>query len=99
MRTRLLLVGWTLAALIGAAAPAQAAVPLVVGAAEDAAKQPDLVTAKAKMDLAKLAGLGAIRLTAQWSPGIRRLDGGGLVALQNAAGAAGLDGIRVFVSI
>ncbi len=76
-----------------------AAVPLLVGAAEDSAKQPDLVTAKVKMDLAKLAGLGAIRLTAQWSPGIRQLDGGDLVELQNAAGAAGLDGIRIFVSI
>ena len=70
-----------------------------MGAAEDAAKQPDLVTAKAKMDLARLAGLGAIRLTAQWSPGIRQLDGQDLLMLQNATGAAALDGIRVFVSI
>jgi hypothetical protein len=70
-----------------------------VGAAEDAAKQPDLVTAKAKMDLAKLAGLEAIRLTAQWFPGIRQLDGQDLLMLQNATGAAALDGIRVFVSI
>ena len=98
MRTRLQVVGWTLAALIGGL-PAHAAVPLLVGAAEDGAKQPDLVTAKSKMDLAKLAGLGAIRLTAQWTPGSRRLEGSDLVALQNAAGAAGLDGLRVFVSI
>jgi hypothetical protein len=99
IRIRPTLLCWTLAALLGSATSAQAASPLLVGAAEDAAKQPDLVTAKAKMDLAQLAGLGAIRLTAQWAPGIQRLDGGELVGLENAVGAAALDGIQVFVSI
>ena len=82
-----------------AAAPAPAGTRLIVGAAEDDAKQLDPAVAKAKMDLAKLAGLDAIRVTALWNPGVRTLDGPDLQALSNAAFAAQLDGIRLFVSI
>jgi len=48
---------------------ARASQGMLVGAAEDAAEAPSLAQAKAKMDLAKLAGLDAIRLTAQWRTG------------------------------
>ena len=61
VRARMLCVGVALAALI-VPATAHASAGMLVGAAEDAGKQPTLAGAKAQMDLAKLAGLGAIRL-------------------------------------
>jgi hypothetical protein len=72
---------------------------MLVGAAEDAGKAPDLAMAKTKMDLAKLAGLDAIRLTAQWRPGETAPLPGDLASLQNAVDAADLDGITVFLSV
>jgi hypothetical protein len=70
-----------------------------VGAAEDAAKAPSLAAAKAKMDLAKLAGLNAIRVTALWRPGQTAPAPAVLASLQNAVGAADLDGIAVYLSV
>jgi hypothetical protein len=86
-------------AALAVAGPAGAAQGLLVGAAEDAGKEPDLAMAKTKMDLAKLAGLDAIRLTAQWKPGETAPLPDDLVALQNAVDAADLDGITVFLSV
>ncbi len=71
----------------------------MVGAAEDASKQPELLAADAKMSLARLAGFDAIRLTALWSPGQREIAGNDLLGLTNAAEAARINGIRVFVSV
>jgi hypothetical protein len=72
---------------------------IFVGAAEDAARSLDAADAKAKMDLARLAGLDAIRLSAIWTPGKTKLEGDALVGFQNAVAAADLDGIRVIVSV
>jgi hypothetical protein len=72
---------------------------MLIGAAEDAAKQPTLAGAKAQMDLAQAAGLGAIRLTSQWRPGERAPLPADLAALQNAVASADQDGIVVFVSV
>ena len=72
---------------------------LLVGASEDAAKQPNLAVAQAKMDLAKLAGLDAMRLTAPWRPGQSQPSAWDALVLGNAAAAAQLDGIRLFVSV
>ena len=72
---------------------------MFVGAAEDASKAPTLVQAKVKMDLAKLAGFDAVRVTAQWLPGETAPLSSELVGLQNAIDAAGLDGIEVFLSV
>jgi hypothetical protein len=58
-----------LAAFVGTAGHALAGRPIMVGAAEDAGKQGTLLAADAKMPLARLAGFGAIRPTALWSPG------------------------------
>ena len=83
-----------------ATAPAAAAASgFVVGAAEDAPKQSDPVLAKAKMDLAQLAGLDAVRITTLWTPHHWAPSDAEAAALQNAAAAASLDGIRLFVSI
>jgi hypothetical protein len=86
-----------LALLVVQAAPASES--MLVGAAEDAAKSQSLVAAKASMDLAKLAGFNAIRLTETWSPGQSSPSADDLQALNNAAAAAQLDGIRVIVSV
>jgi hypothetical protein len=81
------------------AAPGSAQRPLIVGAAEDAPKQPELLVAKAKMDLARLAGLSAVRITSVWAPGQTTVSSEELLVLRNAAAAALLDGIRLFVSV
>jgi hypothetical protein len=70
-----------------------------IGAAEDAAKHADLTVAKAKMDLALLAGFDTIRVTAIWEPGQSELGGHELVWLENAVAAADLTGIRLVVSV
>jgi len=81
------------------AAPAQAGSGLLIGAAEDSVKQADVGSAAVQVDLARLAGLDALRITALWAPGERRVEGGELVALRNAALAAELGGVRLFVSV
>ena len=95
---RLAVVAAAVAALVVPGA-AQASPGMSVGAAEDSAKAPSLAVAKAKMDLAKLAGLEAIRITAQWRTGKTAPTPGELVGLQNAVGAADLDGITVYLSV
>jgi hypothetical protein len=87
--------------LVGlATAPAAASAPgLRVGAAEDDAKIVDLVTAKAKLDLARLAGLDTIRMTAIWRPGDSEIQGDRLLQLQVAAAAANLTGIQIILSV
>jgi hypothetical protein len=78
---------------------ASAGSAMFVGAAEDQVRSVDPVVAKARMDLAALAGFDAVRMTTIWSPGQREVTGDDLVVLQNAATAAQLDGIRLIVSV
>ena len=84
-----------------AAAPAAVAggPTMTIGATEDIVKQPDLVAAKAQMDLLKLAGLKGVRITQEWAPGQTEPGGGDFDALKNAVAAAQLDGVRVIVSV
>ena len=79
--------------------PGRAQRPLLVGAAEDASRQSELSAAKAKMDLASLAGLDAVRITSVWPPGQTTVSSEELRVLRNAAAAALLDSIRLFVSV
>ena len=66
---RLLLVA---AVLAGWAAPAHAGGPaLVAGAVEDAVQQDNVTGAKAKLDLLKLVGFDAVRISEIWAPGQR----------------------------
>jgi hypothetical protein len=78
---------------------ARASGGMSIGAAEDAGKEPTLLLAKTKMDLAKLAGLNAIRLTAQWKLGETAPATWELASLQNAVDAADMDGITVYLSV
>jgi hypothetical protein len=89
-----------LVAALALAPTAQAGGPtMLVGAAEDLVKQPDLVGAKANMALLRLAGFDSVRVTVIWAPGQRRVERKDVVALENVAAAAGLHGVRVLVSV
>jgi hypothetical protein len=92
-----LLCGCALALVV---APSAAAGPgMFVGAAEDASRSTDLVQAYAKMELARLAGMDAIRITSIWYPGQTEPNGYERLVLQNVGTAAQLHGIRVIVSV
>ena len=82
------------------AVPAWAGGPfMMVGAADDFAKDPTAAGAKLDMDKAKLAGLDSIRMTATWKTGERALPASEATALTNAIDAAEFTGIRVILSI
>src|ERR671932_123066 len=72
---------------------------LTVGATEDAVRQIDPVRAKAQMDLIRLAGLDAVRITEIWAPGEKSPTPQELTVLGNVAAAARLDGMRVIASV
>jgi hypothetical protein len=72
---------------------------LMVGAAEDAAKDGGPLGADAKMSLARLAGFDTIRLTSIWYPGQSTVSGGELETLRAVSDAATLNGIRLIVSV
>jgi hypothetical protein len=86
-------------AALALAPNASAGSTMFVGAAEDQVRSVDPVVAKARMDLAALAGFDAVRMTTIWSPGQREVAGDDLTVLRNAASAAQLDGIRLLVSV
>ena len=72
---------------------------MVVGATEDAVRQPEPVAAKAQMDLLRLAGLEGVRVTQIWKPGDTAPTAGDLEVLRNVAAAAQLDGVRIVLSV
>src|ERR671930_893738 len=72
---------------------------MTIGATEDIVKQPDLVAAKAQMDLLKLAGLKGARITQEWAPGQTAPGGADFDALKNAVAAAQLDGVQVILTV
>jgi Cellulase (glycosyl hydrolase family 5) len=97
--TRLTLSLPCLALALGLAQAARASEGMLIGAAEDAARSPSIVHAMAKMDLARLAGLDAVRVTTTWKPGHRGPTAHELLVLQNVTAAADLNGIRVILSV
>ncbi len=72
---------------------------MLVGAAEDVAKQQDPDFAKLEMDKARLAGLDSIRLTQTWTTGQTRLGPNDEGILTNAVSAAQFTGLRVVLSL
>jgi len=99
MRFPLRLTLAVLALSLVAVQPATAGIGMFVGAAEDGAKRLDPVQAKARMDLAALAGVSTVRMTATWSPGQRSVGGDDRIVLRNVSAAAQLDGVRLMLSI
>ena len=97
---RRLLLGGLVAATLAVAAPAHAGGPsMVVGAAEDAVKQDNVAGAKAKLDLLKLAGFRAVRITSTWAPALRAPVASEQQRLDSLASAAQMDGIVVYVQV
>ena len=87
-------------AALALAVPAHAGGPrLWVGAAEDAVKSVDPVTTKAKLTMARLAGLDTVRITVLWARGQTAIPEGEEAQLDSLEQAARLAGIRVVVSI
>jgi hypothetical protein len=83
-----------------AAAPASAGGPsMLVGAAEDAVQQDNLVAAKAKLDLLRLAGFGAVRVSEFWAPGLRAPTALQQQRLAAVTGAAKLDQLKVYLAV
>jgi hypothetical protein len=83
-----------------AAAPAQAGGPsMLVGAADDSVQQDNLVAAKAKLDLVRLAGFGAVRIVEVWTPGERAPTALEQQRLDAVTGAAMLDAVKVYVVV
>ena len=72
---------------------------MLMGVFEDQLRQPTLVAAKANMTLTRALGFNAVRITALWTPGQTAPPARELAALRNVAGAAQLNGIRVFVGV
>ncbi len=72
---------------------------MMVGAAEDVAKQQDYAFAKTEMDMARLAGLDSIRVTEPWTTGQAALGPSDEITLDNALDAAQFSGLRVILSL
>src|SRR3954470_9439148 len=88
--------------LIALAFPARAFAggpALMVGVTEDAVKQPTLVQAKAKMDILRLAGFNAVRVTQVWAPGQTEPTADDVAVLSNVVAAANLDGVTVMITV
>src|SRR5438876_9177748 len=97
---RLLLFFAILLGALHAAQPASAGGPaMLIGATEDAVRQPTLVAAKAQMDLLTLAGFNAVRITQIWAPGETEVSPRDLNELSNVEQAARLDGLTVIVAV
>jgi hypothetical protein len=94
---KLALLGGALAAL---AVPSPAAPrTLAVGASESASLVADPVVAKARMDLALLAGLNEIEVRADWTRGKTAPTDGELAAFRASADAAQLDAVKLVIAV
>jgi len=87
------------AALVVAPAAHAGGPGLVLGATEDAVRSSSLVQTKAQMDLARLAGFKAVRITTIWKPGADAVSPAETTVLRNVAAAAKLDGITVLTTV
>jgi hypothetical protein len=99
LRRPLLVLAVALAALAGANASHAATRRLAIGASESATLVPDPVLAKARMDLALLAGFNEIEVRASWTRGRRAPTAEELACLQASAAAAQLDAVKLVVAV
>src|SRR6266536_4342213 len=72
---------------------------MLIGATEDAVRQPTLIGVKAQMDLLRLAGFNAVRVTQVWAPGKTKPDADDIRVLTNIVDAAKLDGVTVMATV
>jgi hypothetical protein len=88
-----------LAGLIACGSAAAGGPTMLIGATEDAVRQPTLAGAKAQMDLLRLAGFNAVRVTQEWAPGETEVSATDLLVLRNVVAAARLDGVTVVLGV
>ncbi len=84
---------------LAAPSPAVAGPGLVLGAVEDDVRSATLVEAEARMQLFRLAGFRAVRVTSFWTPGLTRPSATELEILGNVGSAASRNGVRVYVTV
>lgn len=87
-----------LAAALALAGTARANPTMLVGAAENLVVSPS-ADSKAQLELARSAGLRAIRVDVPWAPGASQPVADALAPYQSAARAAVLTGIRLIVDV
>src|SRR6266536_2899446 len=97
---RRLLLSVIVIGILFAAPAAQAGGPsMLIGAAEDGVKADTLTEAKARLDLLRLAGLDAVRVTSIWNPDNPLPGAEEILQLRNLTQAAALDGLKPFVAV
>ncbi len=92
---------FAVAALLLVLAPAAHAggPAMALGATEDAVRSTDLVTAKGRMALLRLAGFTSVQVTSQWLSGQVAPPAEELQALRNVVVAARLSGVSVYLAV
>ena len=88
-----------LAALALAPSAAAGSPAMALGVAEDVVRSASATEAQANMTLLRLAGFRAVRITSIWAPGQSAPTASELAILRNVAGAASLNGVRVYLSV
>jgi hypothetical protein len=78
---------------------AEAGPGLMVGAVEDDARASSLVEAETRMELLRVSGFRAVRVTSYWSPGERVPSETERRILENVATAADHNAVRLYVTI
>jgi hypothetical protein len=84
---------------LSSSAPAAAAPGMAVGAVEDHLRASSLVEAEARMQVFRLSGFRAARVTSYWTPGRAEPDAGEIAVLENVASAARRNGVRVYLTV
>jgi hypothetical protein len=87
------------AATLAFAPMAAGALTMYMGAAEDEGRNGDQFVATAKLELARDAGFGAIRVTALWKRGLSEVPLDQLEALRSIAAAGDFYGIKIVVTV
>ena len=72
---------------------------MAYGASEDNVRQPSVAASKAQMDLVRMLGVNAVRITSMWTPGQVAPDAGEASVLSNVDQAAKLSGLEVYIQI
>jgi hypothetical protein len=88
----------TAAGLLAPAA-AEAGPGMVVGAVDDGARSTSLVETETRMELLRVSGFRAVRITSFWNPGEQAPASNELTVLENAATAAERNGVRAYVTV
>jgi hypothetical protein len=87
------------AALVFAPAAHAGGPSMQIGATEDSVRSATLTGAKAQLDLLRLAGFTAVRISQEWTPGDTKPTAADLAILENVADAAKLDAVDVVCTV